>query len=287
MFMKKSASGKNNKIRPDRPDLKEWISSEQEDMDVMWDYLYSRDKNSFPNLNIWDYDRRSRYQNGLIRNFELFIDESGTPDPIDLQSDIYVLCGCAVPSDERENLKIHADRVKFKYWGRTDLTFHSRTMGYQEKDFKIFKVKIVKETARRMFYHYIIWLFGLTHARGRITIESATAEKDRYYLSEFSRFLSPGCKELDVHYKKVQSKLTSIAFVTKNNDDIEEQIADLFAYASKCKFLRATKQKSFKVGSYEDRMIRVLENKLFQKPKFAREVKMKFYESIRPFCVLP
>ncbi|OGD63601.1 hypothetical protein A2160_01915 [Candidatus Beckwithbacteria bacterium RBG_13_42_9] len=147
--------------------------------------------------------------------------------------------------------------------------------------------KIIKTTGRKLFYHYISWLLGLKRGSGKITIESATAEKDRYYLNEFSYFLAPGCRELSVDYRKVQSILTSISFVTKHNADIEEQIADLFSYAAKCKYLRLSKQQSFKVGTYEDKIIRLLDLKLFRKPRFAREFKMKFYESIDPFCILP
>ena len=148
-------------------------------------------------------------------------------------------------------------------------------------------VKVIQETSKKLFYHFIVWLLGMGNAQGKIHIESATAEKDRFYLNEFSYFLAPGCKELSVDFTKIQDILTSISFVTKRNHDIEEQIADLFAYAARCKFLRLNKIGTFKVGSYEDRMIKILESKLFKKPFRAKEKKMKFYESIEPFCILP
>ena len=131
------------------------------------------------------------------------------------------------------------------------------------------------------------WLFGLKRGSGKITIESATSEKDRYYLSEFAYFLAPGCRELSVSFRDVQSLLTAISFVTKHNDDIEEQIADIFAYGMRCAYLRESGKETFKVGSYEDRLIKIMKLKLFAKPKFAKERKMKFYETIQPFCILP
>lgn len=263
-----------------------------------------------------------------MKYFELFADELGNINPNDKNSDVYVLCGCAVKTDDRDFLKILADRIKFKYWGHTNVPFHSRDIGRREKDFSIFKknkvkfneftsdlfrflkesgytvfvvvcdkdsakktgwnsIKITKETIHVLFYHYITWLLGLSSSKGKITVESATAEKDRYYLSDFSYFLSPGCKELTVDYKKIQSILTSLSFVTKQNSDIEEQIADMFAYAARCKYLRLTKRSTFKIGSYEDRIIRILESKLFRLPVEAKDRKMKFYSTIEPFCVVP
>ena len=247
---------------------------------------------------------------------------------MDKTSDVYVLCGCAVEKEQRSILKIRADQIKFKYWGRTNTIFHSRDIGKKIEDYVIFKkqrnvyesfikdllfflkeghftvfivvldkklartrgwnaTKSIRETAHWLFYHYVSWLLGLGESRGKITVESATAEKDRYYLNEFSYFLSPGCKELSIDYKKVKSLLTSISFVTKQNSDIEEQIADLFSYAAGCKYSRLNEVETYKVGTYEDKMIRILDSKLFQKPRFAKESKMKLYEAIEPFCVVP
>lgn len=263
-----------------------------------------------------------------MKFYELFIDELGHSNPLSTQSDLYILCGCVVENSDRENIKIKADQIKFKYWNTTDVVFHSRELGRNLNDFKIFdrktkfkeafyndlfcllrscnfsifvitvnkkltkgkgwnSVKVIQETSRKLLYHFIVWLLGMGGAKGKINVESATAEKDKFYLNQFSYFLSPGCKELSVDFKTIQNILTSISFVTKRNHDIEEQIADLFAYAARCKFMRQNKIKTFKVGSYEDRMIKLLDNKLFQKPLKAREQKMKFYESIEPFCILP
>lgn len=263
-----------------------------------------------------------------MRHFELFTDELGNANPLDDKSEIYVLCGCAINTENRDKLRIFANQIKFKYWGHTEVVFHSRDMGRKEKDFLIFKkdkekyldfindllmflkkanftvfvivcdkkmarnkgwnqMKIVKETIRVLYYHYISWLLGLSPSKGKITIESATAEKDRYYLNDFSYFLSPGCRELSIGYKKIKSILTSLSFVTKENSDIEEQLADLLAHAAKCKYWRLLKRSTFKKGSYEDQVIKVLESKLFKFPNGAKDKKMKFYNTIEPFCIIP
>ena len=74
-----------------------------------------------------------------MKEYFLFIDESGSPDPKNRQSDIYIFCGCSIPKYKREELKIWADRIKFKYWGKTNIVFHSREIGRNEGDFSIFK----------------------------------------------------------------------------------------------------------------------------------------------------
>lgn len=263
-----------------------------------------------------------------MKLYELFIDELGQSNPLSLQSNVYILCGCVIEKPHREFVRARADQIKFKYWGKTNIVLHSRDLGKNESAFSIFKnrprlkeeflndlftllkisniaifaivvdkqiarekgwnsVKTIKETARKLFYHFIVWLLAMGDAKGKINVESATSEKDAYYLRDFSYFLSPGCKELVVDYRIIQDILTSISFVTKRNHDLEEQIADLFAYAIKCKFMRLVNKKTYKIGSYEDRMIKILEGKLFKKPRIAREKKMKFYETIDPFCIIP
>lgn len=148
--------------------------------------------------------------------------------------------------------------------------------------------KIIKTTSRSLIRSYVIWLLGLGSVNGKITIESATAEKDKYYLEEFSYFLSPGCKELlGVEYKKIKSILTSISFVTKLNQDIEEQVADLFAYAIKCKYFKTKKLEEYKKDSYEDRIIKILNTKMFKLPSNAKEKKLKYYRNVDSFVVVP
>lgn len=264
----------------------------------------------------------------MSKYYELFIDELGQANPISKQSEVYVLSGCTVEESQRDFLKIQADQIKFKYWGHTDVVFHSREIARNEGLFAIFNKnkskkdefyidlfgllqrsflvmfivicdnrqarrigwnsdKVIKETSNLIFLHFVTWLLGIANAKGKINIESATAEKDRYYLNTFSYFLSPGNKQINISYKIIQKLLTSISFVTKRNHDIEEQLADLFAYAAKCKYLSLIKKKTFKIGTYEDKIIKLLDSKLWHLPELAKEKKMQFYKNIEPFCIIP
>lgn len=263
----------------------------------------------------------------MEKTLDLFIDELGNSDPGSSQSEIYVLCGCAFPEDSREIIKNLADQIKFKYWNKTDIIFHSRDIGKNLGDFIIFKDeikkenftkdlfgflnkipvtvlaivvdkktakkygwnqnKIIKETSYKLILHFLALLYSREKRRGKIIIESATSEKDVYYLKAFSYFLSPGFKELNENYKINRKTLTSISFVTKDNLDIEEQITDLFSYAAKCKFDAKYKNIKFGVKSYEYRILKLLEQKLFKANVYAGDHKKKFYERIVPFCIMP
>lgn len=257
--------------------------------------------------------------------YKLFIDELGVANPKVKQSEVYILSGCSIDSRERLNIKIWADHIKFKYWGRTDIVFHSREIGRKENDFKIFKNKklfeefmsdlesfilhsnfkmffviidkekaikenwnqdkIFKESSNGMVKNFLLAMLS-NDSNGKIVVESAGAEKDFYFHKTLGYYLSGGVPELKVDYKKIQETVTSISFVTKNNYDIEEQLADLFAYASKCKYF-VKKKKNFKKGAYEDMMISLLNKKIFKIPIKAGSGKMKYFDEIESFLILP
>lgn len=263
-----------------------------------------------------------------MNEYYLYIDELGTPDPVDGLSEVYILCGCAVPSFKQGSIKIKADQIKFKYWGKTDFPFHSREMGRNEGEFSIFekdvkkkidfekdllkflsktpviifsvlidkkearrlkwdKVKVVKSTAYYLIQNFISIVLSTNNSKGKIVIESTTADKDRHYLSAFSYFLSPNSNEFGISYKDIQKQITSISFVSKHNLDIEEQIADLFAYGVKCKYDTDVNKKTFPKDSYESKLIKVVESKSFKKPVNVDKERLKLLQNINSFLMLP
>ncbi|MFC1623267.1 DUF3800 domain-containing protein [Patescibacteria group bacterium] len=257
--------------------------------------------------------------------YRLFIDELGVANPKAVQSDCYILSACSMDNNERRSVKVWADHINFKYWGRTDIVFHSREMWRSEGDFKILKDKDVRKeflsdledfligSIFKMFFivvdkneakkkawnqskvfqetsKYVVRNFLLSMlasgSKGKIVVESAGAEKDFYFHKALGYYLSAGIPELRVDYKKIQETITSISFVTKKNNDIEEQIADLFAYAAKCKYF-TKKRREFKKGNYEKMMISLLNKKIFKTPRNAGTRKMKYFREIDSFLILP
>lgn len=259
-----------------------------------------------------------------MKLLNLFIDESGSANPKVKESDCYILSGCVVNDWSRTELKILADQIKFKYWGKTDIIFHSREIGRKSKDFVILKdekinkefqrdlfhflsfggyqlfiivvdskkiakrnwnsSKVYKETALIIVKNFLLSFLAARHCKGRLVVESATSEKDFFFHKAASFYLSNGLKELHINYSEVQDVLTEISFVTKKNFDIEEQIADMLAYGAKLKFL---KKKISKMDEYEKGILKILENKLFvMQPNTGRK-KKKFYSRIESFKILP
>jgi len=97
-------------------------------------------------------------------NYELFIDELGIASPNDYKSDLYILSGCSINKNERYKLKILIDQIKFKYWGHTNIIFHSREIGrkgeYEEIMIellkkKIFRVSDIAKTNQKKYYNKV------------------------------------------------------------------------------------------------------------------------------------
>ncbi len=257
--------------------------------------------------------------------FKLFIDELGVANPKVAQSEVYILSGCSIDDSERSKIKNWADHIKFKYWGKTEIVFHSKEIGRRENDFKVLKDKrifekfiadlekflecskfkmffiivdkkkaaeaewnqnkIFKETSNQIVKNFLLAMLS-NDSKGKIVVESAGAEKDFYFHKALGYYLSGGIPELKIDYRKIRETITSISFVTKNNHDIEEQVADLFAYAARCKFFMK-KNIPFKKGIYEEMILAVLNKKIFKVPTVAGNKKMKYFKEINSFLILP
>ncbi len=261
-------------------------------------------------------------ENNYKKCYKLFVDELGSTNQKH-PSELYILSGCSIDDKKREGVKIFTNKIKFKYWGHTNVIFHSREIWRKEGDFSIFKnnkkkyneflddLKLfLNESNFKMFFCIVDkkktsklgWGEAKTHkettnsiiknfllislsndSRGEIVIESATAEKDFFFHRSLGVFLSKGLTTPKTDFKKVQDTITSISFVSKKNHDIEEQIADLLAYGAKCKYLK----KKIKKGSYEDLILSVLKKTIYKKPRNTNKNKEKFLQEINSFHTLP
>lgn len=143
---------------------------------------------------------------------------------------------------------------------------------------------VLKRTSDHIVRNFVYYLLG-SQNKGKIIIESATEAQNKFFLGAFSYYLSPNAVP-EVDFRTIQTTLTSMSVVTKNNYDIEEQIADLFAYAARCKFEKDEKGKAFEAGSYEAKMVSILENKLFVTPPAASPAKKRYYNKIESFRLL-
>jgi hypothetical protein len=264
-----------------------------------------------------------------MKKYKLYVDESGTSYPgSHKQSPYYILLGCIIDSIHQGDLKIYADQIKFKYWGRTDIVFHSAEIARNSGDFSIFRGKpdlkteflkdlftflqaakvtltlclvdkelahsrrwsektVVQRTARSVMGSFLAKITANTPSNGKMVFEVSNGFKDEEYLAAFNYYLSPNFLRVDPDFRDVRGCLTSINFVTKQNHDIETQLSDLLAYAAKCKYLSDKSTQTYAVGSYEDKLIKVLETKLIRTPSSIGREKKKFYNKINSFDILP
>lgn len=259
-----------------------------------------------------------------MKNLCLFLDESGIANPKVTNSEVYILAGCMVDDDVRDKLKIESDHIKFKYWSKTDIVFHSKEIDRKEGVFEIFKdkkvfdafqqdlfnflsnngfqmffvlvdkkealkqnwndKKVYIETSEIMVKNFILSLLAQINVKGRLVVESASAEKDFYFHRAVGHFLSNGVPKLNVPFRQVQDVLTEVSFVTKKNQDIEEQISDLLAYAAK---LRFKKKKTIAMNNYEKGITKILNSKIFKMNPNTGIKKKKYYSQIDSFKVMP
>ncbi|MBP8591411.1 DUF3800 domain-containing protein [Candidatus Shapirobacteria bacterium] len=258
-----------------------------------------------------------------MKAINLFTDESGSSNPKAQKAGCYILCGCLINDSAREELKIRSEQIKFKFWGKTDIVFHSREIWRKADDFRILQdekirkefqkllfnllskggyqifsivvdnsqaaklnwdnKKVYKETTNLMVKNFILTLLA-TKSRGRLIVESASSEKDFYFHKAASHYLAKGLPEFNVPYTDVQNALTEISFVTKKNFDIEEQIADLLAYGAKLKFLNPKGQQ---LSDYDRGILKIFNQKLFTIHPQTGEKKKRFYSKIEKYKVLP
>jgi hypothetical protein len=258
-----------------------------------------------------------------MKTINLFLDESGIANPKVKNSRYYILCGCVFKDRSREALKIAIDQIKYKYWGRTDIIFHSREIGRGENVFKILKdtdtrksfesdllkvlskggfqifavcidkpaalakgwneTKVVEVTAHTVIRNFIFMLLSKEGYKGRIIAESATSAKDFVYHKVASQYLSQGIPKKKIYYDTIQNILTEISFVTKKNHDTEEQIVDLLTYAVR---LKAEKRNKKTMSNYEKSLLAILERKLYSIHPNLSSKRKQFLKEIKSFEII-
>lgn len=234
-----------------------------------------------------------------MKSFRLYVDESGVHDLNHFDKN-FTLCGIVVNQYQAENLKIKADQIKFKYWNNTDIVFHSHEIGAKKNDFAILKDPTINKnflTDLLIFlnttgYHIIVVSINKDKAKalgwtsdqildiandnlieifleylasdgnkGQIVMESSSA-KDIAFYKRYAKYLSHGFPKLSLTPDNVKKTLTSLSFVSKNNHDIESQLADLFAYPATCKFLHDENIKTMAASSYEQKICNIMSAKV-------------------------
>lgn len=258
--------------------------------------------------------------------YKLFIDETGHPHK-NHHSTHFALVGIAIDDNYQQTLKIKTDQLRFKYWDKTDIVLHSEEIGHKVGDFKQFstdpvlgmkfekqllallhsapimvtaavidKAKafkigwkeetIVAKASESVVLDFMSYLYG-QGAQGRIAYEASGYPRDSIYLAAYHRYLNPQWTRVHPEFNDVREHLTSLTFANKLNHDTEMQIADIFSYAAICKHKQMNGH-AFASGSYEEKIIALLNKKLLSMPAgTSNPTKLKYYSKIQGLSLLP
>jgi hypothetical protein len=225
---------------------------------------------------------------------KLYLDETGSPD-LSHHDPNYTLCGIIVSDDHAVKIKTYANQIKFKYWNDTTVVFHSVDIGKAQNKFSILKDKVIAEDFHNDLTSFIntghykaivvsvdkraaqlkgwssadimtaafdkmleLYAQYLSHLGmdGQIIMESSS--HDIEFHRRYAHFISNGIPSLSLNHYDVKLILTAVSFVSKKNQDIETQIADLLAYPAICKMLHDEGIKKIACNSYEERIGNIL-----------------------------
>lgn len=185
----------------------------------------------------------------------------------------------------------------------SQIVFHSREIGRRENNFSILKDPNIEQPFQRDLFNFLnlsgikciiiavdkrkakiqkwdtkaiynnsssklleffIEFLATKKEKGQIIIESAGTQKDILFYTRYIHYLANGMSSLKITHQKMKTILTSISFVSKNNHDIETQIADLLAYPAGHQCVASDGIKKMILNSYEDKMCQILNNKIIQ-----------------------
>lgn len=261
-------------------------------------------------------------ENSMKKRFSIFIDESGTPDPKTFtNSPYYILNGLVISEEQREKMKSKFEKLKISYFGSKNHVIHAvdikRELKHKKRSldsfasgfykemsnvpFFLLTVVVDKEKANRQswlqstvlqrtsraLFDSLIKFLTAKDANGSIIVEASDPSKDLEYYKSFFHFCSNGIDDISISPTEVKKHITSLAFVTKLNNDPEEQLADLFAYGGRLKMqIDNGGSTTEQLDSIDMAIYNLMEKRLFAGTAKTRR-KTKLYNAINSFLLLP
>ncbi|HMH31184.1 MAG TPA: DUF3800 domain-containing protein [Methylomirabilota bacterium] len=108
-----------------------------------------------------------------MKRYKLFIDESGREHQSH-QSKYYILIGCIIEAAAQHELEVRSNQIKYRYWKRTDIVFHSREIDRNAGDFAIFAGN---EKLKKEFMSDLVHLIN----SAPIKVTCCVVDKDKVY----------------------------------------------------------------------------------------------------------
>lgn len=255
--------------------------------------------------------------------YNFFIDESGSANPKTfLDSPYFSLCGVLITDKNRKILKANFERLKIKYFKQKNFVFHASEIKYQLRknkqpleafvkdlkiillacDYSLIYVVVNKEKAKRKGWNaihiyketYSIILANLLRflvakkIKGQIFAEASNFAQDTNLYKSFFYLIRRGLDNPLIDNKEARSRFTSLSFVTKNNNDAEEQLADFFGIFGRLKIELDLKIRSEnQLNGFEKLIKNIAEKRLFVVKNAKDERKISLYKEIDSFKIIP
>jgi len=126
------------------------------------------------------------------------------------------------------------------------------------------------------------------NAMGKIFSEASNSLQDISLYESFFHYIANGIPQVSISPLDVKKHLTAVSFVTKANNDTEEQIADLFAAMGRIK-IEVDKgiKKEEDLDSIEKVLFKIARKNLFVGRSAKKASKVLLYNSINSFLIIP
>jgi len=257
----------------------------------------------------------------VVQKHYIFIDESGSSDSKTYkESPVFTVCAMVIGFSSREKFEKDLEIIKLKYFKSKDYIIHSvelkrhlktpENIGNFAKDMEKFlkthpffvlyvttikdkafhlgrdKKKILNTSYRILIGNLVKFLIAKDLC-GQINNEASSAEQDIILYQNFFHYHVNGIERLNISPMEVKKHLTSLSFVTKLNNDAEQQVVDLYGCCPKFQYLA---NKGISEKKKIDPIVKVLMNsldkKLFKGGAMSKN-KVKLYKEINPSVILP
>ncbi len=255
--------------------------------------------------------------------YTIFIDESGTANIGNPKTSPYfTVCGFVSNQKTSAKLKESLSNLKLKYFNnksyilhnteiRRDLKYRKMSISNFAKDLKLllkqhnffllfvivdkskalewsWKTQTVYKKAYKEIIGNLVKFLIAKDVVGSICSEASSIQQDLFIYQAFVHYTANGIDELLIPYKDVKKHLTSLSFVTKLNNDAEEQIADLFGSIGRTYIeLQNGKRSIDTLDPIEQVLVASLKKNIFNGLKAKTERKRQLYGSINSIVVLP
>lgn len=235
-------------------------------------------------------------------------------------SPYFSLCGIVLNESSRGKIKKSLDSLKLKYF-KNNIILHSSELrrllktkenigsfandlgkilkghsffllfvvvdNKKAKNYSWNSVAVYRKTYREIIGNLIKFLIA-KNSTGVVFSEASNVSQDISLYQNFFHYIANGIPTLGIKPSDVKERLTAVNFVTKANNDIEEQLADLFASMGRVMVeIKNGTKKYANLDPIDKLLYDAASTNLFEKNNATKPNKIKLYKSINSFTTLP